>query len=399
MLEEIPPVIGVMEINLLSLHKIVDSLRGYLCVTLGDKWKTIANLQGLTKDDGEAVKGCYKKFIDMVQVYNETTKMPWYEKKPKEDVVESSSGNARVKDPQGKEKDDAGIEEALEEDMNKKTQFGVRLEGNMKKEAPQTAMTLLSLSEEPLPKKRNVGNNEIDNRLRHFGNENSTLRRDIVEGLIELLDAHNTLVQLFRTVHEKYLAEEVPDFKVRLYSVIGTREYELPKGDMLGAIVYEAGPETKMGYDIIIAQRSGYLQRVNKLHPPYTSLQFPLLFIYGEDDYSKDMKLFGCSRFASAEGRRLMMKAYYANEYLSGIYDAIIRGDNNGYDIGGRLILPQSFTGEPRYMYSHYLNALTIYHVHVRYTVEFQKRGLPHCHTLIWIDESMRVRRDEDVDA
>ncbi|GKF36587.1 hypothetical protein Tco_0113345, partial [Tanacetum coccineum] len=34
-----------------------------------------------------------------------------------------------------------------------------------------------------------------------------------------------------------------------------------------------------------------------------------------------------------------------------------------------------------------------------RYTVEFQKCGLPHCHTLIWIDESMRVPRDEDVDA
>ncbi|GKD04630.1 ARID DNA-binding domain-containing protein [Tanacetum coccineum] len=128
MLEEIPPVIGVMEINLLSLHKIVDSLGGYLCVTLGDKWKTIANLQGLAKDDGESVKGCYKKFIDMVQVYYETAKIPWYIKKPKEDVVESSSGNARVKDPQGKEKDDAEIEEALKEDMNKKTQFGVSIE-------------------------------------------------------------------------------------------------------------------------------------------------------------------------------------------------------------------------------------------------------------------------------
>ncbi|GJW52221.1 ARID DNA-binding domain-containing protein [Tanacetum coccineum] len=107
-------VIGVMEINLLSLHKIVDSLGGYLCVTLGDKWKTIANLQGLTKDDGEA---------------------------PKEDVVESSSGNARVKDPQGKEKDDAGIGEALEEDMNKKTQFGVRLEGNLEEEAEERSTT------------------------------------------------------------------------------------------------------------------------------------------------------------------------------------------------------------------------------------------------------------------
>nr|GEX29617.1 ARID DNA-binding domain-containing protein [Tanacetum cinerariifolium] len=82
-LEGIPPVIGVMEINLLSLHKTVDNLGGYLYATLGDKWRTIANLQGLTDDDGEVVKGCYKKFIDMVQVHYETAKMPWYEKKPK----------------------------------------------------------------------------------------------------------------------------------------------------------------------------------------------------------------------------------------------------------------------------------------------------------------------------
>ena len=76
----------------------------------------------------------------MVQVYYETAEMPWYEKKPKEDVVESSSGNARVKDPQGSKKDDVGTREAPEEDMNKvnkTTQFGVRLEGNMDKDAEE----------------------------------------------------------------------------------------------------------------------------------------------------------------------------------------------------------------------------------------------------------------------
>ncbi|GKA50172.1 ARID DNA-binding domain-containing protein [Tanacetum coccineum] len=140
-LDEIPPVVGVMEINLLSLHKMVDNLGGYLCVTLGDKWKTIASLQGLTDDDGEAMKECYRKFIDMVQVYYEIAKKPWYERKPKEDVVESSSGNARVKDPQGKEKDDAGKEEALEEDMNKTSKFGVNLEGNMEKEEAEGSIT------------------------------------------------------------------------------------------------------------------------------------------------------------------------------------------------------------------------------------------------------------------
>ncbi|GJU61260.1 DNA helicase [Tanacetum coccineum] len=39
--------------------------------------------------------------------------------------------------------------------------------------------------------------NEVDNRMSHFGGENSDLRRDIVEGLIDLLDTHNGLVQLF----------------------------------------------------------------------------------------------------------------------------------------------------------------------------------------------------------
>ena len=52
------------------------------------------------------------------------------------------------------------------------------------------------------------------------------------------------------------------------------------------------------------------------------------------------------------------------SEYLFGIYDAITRGDRNGRDVGSRIILPASFTGGPRYMYSHYLDALAICRVH-----------------------------------
>lgn len=51
-------------------------------------------------------------------------------------------------------------------------------------------------------------------------------------------------------------------------------------------------------------------------------------------------------------------------EYLSGLYDAIMRGDRDGSDVGSRIILPASFTGGPRYMYSHYLDALAICRVH-----------------------------------
>nr|GEW71461.1 DNA helicase [Tanacetum cinerariifolium] len=55
------------------------------------------------------------------------------------------------------------------------------------------------------------------------------------------------------------------------------------------------------------------------------------------------------------------------SDYLSRLYDAISRGEREGYEVGGRIILPMSFIGCPRYIYAHYLDALSI----------FQKLGNP----------------------
>nr|GEX28965.1 DNA helicase [Tanacetum cinerariifolium] len=93
--------------------------------------------------------------------------------------------------------------------------------------------------------------NEVDSRLSHYGRDNSVLRRDIIEGLIDLLDTHNALVQLFRTAREKFEDTHIPNFKVKLYNVVTTKEYELPTEDMLGVIIYEVGPESDMDYDIV----------------------------------------------------------------------------------------------------------------------------------------------------
>jgi hypothetical protein len=37
-------------------------------------------LQGLHTTDGEAVRNCYKKFVDLVVIYHETAQVPWVEK-------------------------------------------------------------------------------------------------------------------------------------------------------------------------------------------------------------------------------------------------------------------------------------------------------------------------------
>ncbi|XP_071700235.1 uncharacterized protein [Rutidosis leptorrhynchoides] len=98
-------------------------------------------------------------------------------------------------------------------------------------------------------------------------------------------------------------------------------------------------------------------------------------------------------------------------EYLSGLYDAIDSGDKTRSDVGSIRILPASFTGGPRYMYSHYLDALVNEFInflkderplgHVRgvlYTIEFRKRGLPHCHTLVWVHSSVSAAMRDNLD-
>lgn len=181
-------------------------------------------------------------------------------------------------------------------------------------------------------------------------------------------------------------------------------------GDSIGAIVFEGGPNVKTDFDVIIEKHNRQLQRVNKLNASYMSLQFPLIFIFGEDGYHVDRLLL--SRHSSDDPpKKMTMKMYYSyelhdrpdqytlltrsgrlfqqyvvtaycsieqsridfvrehqddirNDYMSGLYDAISRGDRDGSDVGSRTILPSSFTGGTRYMYSHYLNALAIYCVH-----------------------------------
>ncbi|PWA43981.1 nucleic acid-binding, OB-fold protein [Artemisia annua] len=71
----------------------------------------------------------------------------------------------------------------------------------------------------------------------------------------------------------------------------GAREYQLPSTDILGAIVFEDGPNTQTDYDVIIHKKGVGPQRISKLHSSYMSLQFPLLFVHGEPGYTTKLTL------------------------------------------------------------------------------------------------------------
>nr|GEY44356.1 DNA helicase [Tanacetum cinerariifolium] len=122
--------------------------------------------------------------------------------------------------------------------------------------------------------------NEVHNRMAHFGGEEqSGLKREIVEGLIDFLDNHNALC-------------------------LGGKLFQL-----YVVTAYYAVEQTWLDY----------------IHQTQNEIR---------------------------------------NKYFSGIYDAIIRGDRDGSDLGTRTVLSVSFTGGPRYMYAYYLDALAICRVH-----------------------------------
>nr|GEV37526.1 DNA helicase [Tanacetum cinerariifolium] len=194
-------------------------------------------------------------------------------------------------------------------------------------------------------------NNEVQNRMHHFrGIDNS---------------------QLFRTVRDKYRELDISEFKIRLYNAEGARGYELPTSNALGAMVFEnesAGLHKKKQNDI-------------------------------------------------------------QSDYLLRLYDAISRGERDGYEVGGRIILPMSFTGSlihiKRFMsedphltdsdrvdivcrvFEQKIQVLITFLkeerifgevTRVLYTVEFQKRGLPHYHSLLWVDSASEIRITKDID-
>ncbi|OIT19966.1 hypothetical protein A4A49_63775, partial [Nicotiana attenuata] len=155
------------------------------------------------------------------------------------------------------------------------------------------------------------------------------LHAEIVQDLKQMLDEQNVLTKSFRIVRDKFQEDTQSNFRLRL---IGKRNYDgrrynLPTISEVVALVVGDFDVSRCDRDIIVETQSGHLQRINELNAAYLGLQYPLLFPFGEDGYREDIPL-------------------------------------NGTDesTGGRNFVSMLI-----------------------YTVEFQKRGLPHAHILLFL--------------
>lgn len=253
--------------------------------------------------------------------------------------------------------------------------------------------------------------NEIDNRMRAFNNidEIRNIDRIVVQHLIEMFDCNNELVKVFRMARDRFRQNDYMPIHLRL---IGTRnehlsEYNAPiASEIAGLIVGDFGSADRQR-DIVVEYKTAKLQRISDLHPSFMSMQYPILFPYGEDGFRLGIKYSelshrkkGCRNCVTMrefyayriqnrlqEGRTLISGGKLFQQYIvdafscveeerlnyirrnqsdlrlevyKGIRDAVVAGDVDGDAIGKKIILPSSFTAGPRYMIQNYHDAIAI---------------------------------------
>ncbi|KAL4141455.1 hypothetical protein QTP88_004092 [Uroleucon formosanum] len=113
--------------------------------------------------------------------------------------------------------------------------------------------------------------------------------------------------------------------------------------------------------------------------------------------------------YAKIETERLNLVRNHQNKLRADKYinlkDAVGRHDVNANQLGKLVVLPSSFTGSPRFMHERAQDALTVFNRKVKelidllikgdlfgkvryhiYSIEWQKRGLPHVHISLWLE-------------
>uniref|UniRef100_A0A6N2N1A7 Helitron helicase-like domain-containing protein n=1 Tax=Salix viminalis TaxID=40686 RepID=A0A6N2N1A7_SALVM len=156
-------------------------------------------------------------------------------------------------------------------------------------------------------------------------------------------------------------------------------------------------------------------------------------FHYGEDGYHTNIPFANQEHLISCKtSKKLEMTSTLAKGgrlYQQFLVDAFMKRlfseDVNGSSTG-KIILPSSLTGSPRYMMNNYQDAMAICHkpdIIARVfqyklidmvsfiksrkalwqnnvcAVEIQKRGLPHTHLLVWLASEYKFRSPDDVDS
>ena len=103
----------------------------------------------------------------------------------------------------------------------------------------------------------------------------------MLNALLNELHAINPFIKVFMTAGIRARNENLSDMILTIHSVHGKdmRRYNLPTASEISAIITDFITEPR---NIIIKIHKDKLHHISELHAAYNSMQYPLLFPYGE---------------------------------------------------------------------------------------------------------------------
>nr|GEW96603.1 hypothetical protein [Tanacetum cinerariifolium] len=262
--------------------------------------------------------------------------------------------------------------------------------------------------------------NEVRNRTSAFKDKETSenIDKQIVGDLISLLDRYSSVAQSFRMARDWCNTHSLADFRLRLHSEQKiTRQYNAPIVFEVAGIIINDFRDAHPPRDIIIDRKDTGLQRGGSLFQQYL-----------------------VDAYTAVEEQRLKWTRNYKDTLHVALYhnlcDVVTRGDTSAVGLGKRIILPRTFTGSPRYMMHNYQDAMALCRAYgnldlfitftsnlkwleilemlayfpgqkphdrpeigtLVYVIEFQKRGMPHSHILLWLEENYKCKTPNEID-
>ena len=132
--------------------------------------------------------------------------------------------------------------------------------------------------------------NEVQNRIdaSRCNDKKTTVDPAIVKELQEMLDENNILAKSFRMARDRFKEEDYHDYTLR---ILGKRNgtHNLPSASEVAALVVRDPTAESEGRDIVVEYKNMEPHRISEIHPKLMSMQYPLLFSYGEDDFKLEI--------------------------------------------------------------------------------------------------------------
>nr|GEU35815.1 helicase [Tanacetum cinerariifolium] len=280
------------------------------------------------------------------------------------------------------------------------------------------------------------------NRTRAFIDKDTSepVDEQIVQSLIQMLDEYSLVAKPFRMARDWYNAHNTIDFHLHLHSDRKiTRQYNALTVSKVAAIIINDFGNGLPTRDIVVNNKDKGPKHASELHPSYMALQYPLLFPYEEDRFHEEIPYHNNTGTQKTKRGRLFQQ-YLVDAYTT-VEEQRLKWIRNNQDTlhdamalcraYGNPYLFITFTSNPKWteiakMLAHFpgqkahdrpevgtrviklkrtelLDDLTKKHVFgqskaVVYVIEFQKRGLPHSHILLWLEEHSKCRTPSEID-